>query len=46
MAGCYQTTGERANISGYGGWIAGRGNEDMAMLEGDTNDRVFVLEKK
>ena len=27
MAGAYQTTGERANILGYGGWITGRGNE-------------------
>jgi hypothetical protein len=33
MAGCYQTTGERADIPGCGGWINGRGNEQMRMLE-------------
>ncbi len=34
MAGGYQTTGERANIAGQGGWITGRGNRDMVMLQG------------
>jgi len=40
MAGCYQTTGERANTgTGWGpdtggGWINGRGDESMVMLEG------------
>ena len=40
MAGGYQTTGERANTgTGWGadtggGWINGRGDDSMAMLEG------------
>ena len=40
MAGCYQTTGERADTgTGWGpdtggGWINGRGDESMVMLEG------------
>ncbi len=34
MAGGYQTTGERANVPGYGGWITGRGNNAMVMFEG------------
>jgi hypothetical protein len=34
MAAGYQTTGERANVPGYGGWITGRGNDDMVMLKG------------
>jgi hypothetical protein len=40
MAGCYQTTGERANDGTGagpdtgGGWINGRGNETMTMLIG------------
>jgi hypothetical protein len=33
MAGGYQTTGERADIPGCGGWINGRGNAQMQMLE-------------
>lgn len=34
MAGGYQTTGERANVPGFGGWITGRGEGSMTMLEG------------
>jgi len=34
MAGGYQTTGERANVPGCGGWITGRGDDSMTMLEG------------
>lgn len=40
MAGCYQTTGERANdgtgagSDTGGGWVNGRGNEQMTMLLG------------
>ncbi len=34
MAGGYQTTGERANVPGCGGWITGRGDDSMVMLEG------------
>ncbi len=34
MAGGYQTTGERANVPGYGGWITGRGDSAMVMFEG------------
>jgi hypothetical protein len=34
MAGGYQTTGERANVPGCGGWITGRGDDEMRMLEG------------
>jgi len=37
MAGGYQTTGERANVAGYGGWITGRGNDEMIMLKGYTH---------
>jgi hypothetical protein len=32
MAGGYETTDERANVPGYGGWINGRGNPGMDML--------------
>ena len=31
MAGGYQTTGERANVPGMGGWITGRGNAEMIL---------------
>jgi uncharacterized protein DUF4038/uncharacterized protein DUF5060 len=41
MAGGYQTTGERANIASMGGWITGRGNNEMRMLEGYTRLRAF-----
>jgi len=41
MAGCYQTTGERANVLGYGGWITGRGNNEMIMLEGYARMKEF-----
>jgi hypothetical protein len=41
MAGAYQTTGERANVPGYGGWITGRGNKEMVMLEGYARMREF-----
>jgi hypothetical protein len=34
MAGGYQTTGERADEPGQGGWITGLGNERMTMLDG------------
>lgn len=33
MVGCYQTTGERADIPGCGGWVNGCGNDQMRMLE-------------
>lgn len=33
MAGGYQTTGERANVVGYGGWVNGRGNDEMVLLK-------------
>lgn len=41
MAGGYQTTGERANIARMGGWITGRGNDEMTMLEGYARLRAF-----
>jgi hypothetical protein len=41
MAGGYQSTGERANIAGMGGWITGRGNDQMTMLEGYARLRAF-----
>jgi hypothetical protein len=41
MAGGYQTTGERANVPGYGGWITGRGNDQMTMLRGYAWMRDF-----
>lgn len=41
MAGGYQTTGERANIAGMGGWITGRGNDEMTMLHGYARMRAF-----
>jgi hypothetical protein len=34
MAGGYQTTGERADEPGMGGWINGLGNDKMTMLIG------------
>ncbi len=34
MAGGHQTTGERANSPSGGGWINGRGDDSMVMLEG------------
>jgi hypothetical protein len=33
MAGCYQTTGESAE-NGLGGWVNGRGDASMTMLDG------------
>ncbi len=33
LAGGYQTTGERANSETGGGWLNGRGDESMTMLE-------------
>lgn len=33
LAGGYQTTGERANSENGGGWLNGRGDESMTMLE-------------
>lgn len=41
MAGGYQTTGERANVAGMGGWITGRGNNEMNMLYGYARMRQF-----
>lgn len=47
MAGCYQTTGERANDGTGagpdtgGGWINGRGNEQMSMLLGYRSLKNF-----
>jgi hypothetical protein len=47
MAGCYQTTGERANDGvgagrdAGGGWINGRGNDTMTMLRGYGHLRRF-----
>jgi hypothetical protein len=47
MAGCYQTTGERANDGTGagpdtgGGWINGRGNETMTMLIGYQHMKSF-----
>ena len=41
MAGGYQTTGERANVPGFGGWITGRGNQEMTMLKGYAHIRAF-----
>ena len=41
MAGGYQTTGERANVPDYGGWITGRGNDEMTMLKGYARMREF-----
>ncbi len=41
MAGAYQTTGERANLAGMGGWITGRGNSEMTMLSGYGRLRDF-----
>ncbi len=34
MAGGYQTTGERADEPGQGGWVTGLGNDEMTMLRG------------
>lgn len=42
MAGGYQTTGERANVAGHGGWINGRGDDSMTMLKGYAMLRTFV----
>lgn len=41
MAGGYQTTGERANVARMGGWITGRGNDEMTMLDGYARMRGF-----
>src|SRR5262245_5579336 len=41
MAGAYQTTGERADVPGYRGWITGRGNDEMVMLKGYGHMRDF-----
>jgi hypothetical protein len=41
MAGAYQTTGERANVAGMGGWITGRGNDEMTLLAGYARMRAF-----
>jgi hypothetical protein len=47
MAGCYQTTGERANdgtgagLDTGGGWVNGRGNDQMTMLVGYRHMKKF-----
>jgi len=41
MAGTYQTTGERADIAGFGGWINGRGDPRMTMLIGYGHLKKF-----
>jgi Protein of unknown function (DUF4038)/Domain of unknown function (DUF5060) len=41
MAGASQTTGERANVAGMGGWITGRGDPEMTMLAGYGRMRAF-----
>jgi hypothetical protein len=41
MAGGYQSTGERADLAGQGGWITGRGNDEMTMLRGYATMREF-----
>jgi len=47
MAGCYQTTGERADrgtgrgADTGGGWINGRGDDTMTMLVGYSHMRAF-----
>lgn len=40
MAGCYQTTGESAQ-NGIGGWINGRGDKSMTMLQGYKHLKEF-----
>jgi hypothetical protein len=50
MAGCYQTTGERANTGTGsppdtgGGWINGRGDDTMTMLSGYAHIVEFFSE--
>jgi hypothetical protein len=41
MAGGYQTTGERADEPGQGGWITGLGNDQMTMLTGYAHMVTF-----
>lgn len=42
MAGCYQTTGEcTGNDNRLGGWINGRGDESMTMLDGYAHIVAF-----
>jgi hypothetical protein len=41
MAGCYATTGERADMPRRGGWITGRGDESMKLLEDHARMRAF-----
>ena len=33
MTGGYQTSGERADVAGQGGWITGLGNDEMKLPE-------------
>lgn len=40
MAGGYQTTGESA-VNGLGGWVNGRGDDSMTMLEGYRHLKDF-----
>ncbi|WP_336786668.1 apiosidase-like domain-containing protein [Paenibacillus sp. MMO-177] len=40
MAGCYQTSGEYAG-NGLGGWVNGRGDDSMQMLEGFSHIVTF-----
>lgn len=41
MAGGYQTTGERADVAGQGGWITGLGNDEMKLPELHKHLAVF-----
>lgn len=41
MAGGYQTTGERANAPGGGGWINGGGTHDMVLLKSHAHLMKF-----
>ena len=41
MAGGYATTGERADVPGQGGWITGRGDDSMKLLEDHARMRAF-----
>ena len=52
MAGCYQTTGETARRgTGYwpdtgGGWVNGRGDASMVMLEGYAHIVDFFTSRR
>jgi hypothetical protein len=42
MAGRYQTTGQRADVPGMGGWLTGRGDDSMTLLRGDRYLAEFI----